>query len=159
MPPIVLLALKIAFLALLYVFVYRAIRSVAADVRAAGPVPRPAGRHSAVPPTPRDGRAVRRRGKSPRKVVVLDEHGAKSGTYTLESVLQVGRADACQIRLTDTYISQFHARIFPRDSSWFVEDLGSTNGTFLNQRKLTAPSELRPGDRLRLGRTILELRA
>ena len=73
-----------------------------------------------------------------------------------------GEADApvmtCQVQLDDTYASQFHARIYRRDGSWFVEDLGSTNGTYLNQRRLTAPAEVRAGDRLRIGKTTLELR-
>ena len=65
---------------------------------------------------------------------------------------------ACQIRLSDTYVSQFHARLFSRDGSWFVEDLGSTNGTYLNQRRVTGTAEIRAGDRLRMGKTTLELR-
>ncbi len=73
--------------------------------------------------------------------------------------MQIGRADACHVKLSDTYVSQFHARVFPKDGAWFVEDLGSTNGTFLNQRKVTAPSELRGGDKLRMGKTMLELRS
>jgi pSer/pThr/pTyr-binding forkhead associated (FHA) protein len=55
-------------------------------------------------------------------------------------------------------VSAAHARIFSRDGSWFVEDLGSTNGTYLNQRRVTTASELRAGDRLRVGKTTLELR-
>jgi pSer/pThr/pTyr-binding forkhead associated (FHA) protein len=55
-------------------------------------------------------------------------------------------------------VSTFHARIFNRDGSWFVEDLGSTNGTYLNQRRVTSPVELRTGDRVKLGKTTLELK-
>jgi pSer/pThr/pTyr-binding forkhead associated (FHA) protein len=91
-------------------------------------------------------------------VQVIDENGSKRGTHTLNGSMQIGRADACHIKLTDTYASQFHARIFSRDGSWFVEDLGSTNGTYLNQRRITAPAELHAGDVLRIGKTALELR-
>ena len=89
----------------------------------------------------------------------MDGGGGKPGTIRLEEALHVGRAEACQIRLGDTYISQFHARLFPRDGTWYIEDLGSTNGTYLNQRKLTGPSEVHAGDVVRLGKTTLELKA
>ena len=57
-----------------------------------------------------------------------------------------------------TYASTSHARIFNRDGSWYIEDLGSTNGTYLNQRRVTTPSELRAGDRVRVGKTTLEFK-
>lgn len=91
-------------------------------------------------------------------MVVLDERGSKSKPVPLDGDLRIGRSDACQLRIEDTYLSSFHARIFRRDGSWYVEDLGSTNGTYLNQRKVTAPAELRAGDRVKLGKTTLELR-
>ena len=87
------------------------------------------------------------------------KRGKKAASFRLEEAMQIGRADACHVKLSDTYVSQFHARVFPKDGAWFVEDLGSTNGTFLNQRKVTAPSELRGGDKLRMGKTMLELRS
>lgn len=155
MPPFVLDVLKFAFLALLYFFVYRALRVATLDV--SGRAGRAPGRHAAA--TPKQPRRARDSGKAPKKLLVIDDRGSKVGTFKLEQPLQLGRADACQIRLGDTYISQFHARIFPRDGAWYVEDLGSTNGTYLNQRKLSGPSELHAGDRLRLGKTTLELRA
>ena len=153
MPPFILTVLKIVFLALLYFFVYRAIRSVVVDVRAAGPPRRSEGRPPAVA-VARPGRG----GKRPRTLVVTDERGAKRQSLRLEGPLQIGRAEACQLRLSDTYVSSFHARIFDRDGSWFVEDLGSTNGTYLNQRRITSPTELQAGDRVKVGKTVLELR-
>jgi pSer/pThr/pTyr-binding forkhead associated (FHA) protein len=91
--------------------------------------------------------------------VVVDDKGSKLGSHPLaDGQLQIGRAEACQVRLSDSYASQFHARVFRRDGSWFVEDLGSTNGTYLNQRRVTAPAELRAGDRVKIGKTTLELR-
>ena len=155
MPPFVLDVLKFSFLVLLYFFVYRALRIAALDVTGGAA----AGRVAASAASPKHARRPRSSAKAPRKLLVLDDRGTKAGTFRLEEPLQVGRADACQIRLGDTYISQFHARIYPRDGAWYVEDLGSTNGTYLNQRKLTGPSELHAGDQLRLGKTTLELRA
>jgi hypothetical protein len=148
-PPFVLTVLKVVFLALLYFFIYRAFRSVVVDLR---PVSRgPAGRDK--PP----GKAKAGR-KAPRSVVVLDDRGEKVDSMRLDGTLQVGRAEACQVRLSDTYASSFHARIYSRDGSWYVEDLGSTNGTYLNQRRITSPAELRAGDRVRIGKTTLDFR-
>ena len=88
-----------------------------------------------------------------------DEGASAAGDGAPPGTTQViARAEACQIRLGDTYISQFHARLFPRDGTWYIEDLGSTNGTYLNQRKLTGPSEVHAGDVVRLGKTTLELK-
>lgn len=154
MPPFVLTVLKVVFLALLYFFIYRAIRSVVADLRPAGSgsVGRAKGGRDKSTAKPKGG------GKAPRSLVVLDEQGSKVQTVQLNGTLQVGRAEACQIQLPDTYASSFHARIYNRDGSWYVEDLGSTNGTYVNQRRITAPAELRAGDRVKIGKTTLELR-
>jgi pSer/pThr/pTyr-binding forkhead associated (FHA) protein len=69
----------------------------------------------------------------------------------------VGRAAGCQVTLDDTYVSQLHARIFHRDGDLFVEDLGSTNGTYLNRAKVSGPMAMKPGDRLQVGSVVLEL--
>jgi FHA domain len=153
-PPFVLTVLKIVFLALLYFFVYRAIRAVVVDIRASRGRGASEGHRSPQPSAPPRSARSRR----PRSLVVMDERGGKTGTYRLDGNLQIGRADACQIQLSDTYVSQFHARIFSRDGSWFVEDLGSTNGTYLNQRRVTSPAELQAGDRLKVGKVVMEVR-
>lgn len=147
MPPFILTVLKAAFLALLYLFVYRAVRSVAVDLRAARAAP------AAAP-----ARRRRSTGKGPRSVVVIDERGSKRDPVRLEGAVQVGRGESCQIRLSDTYASTMHARIFQRDGEWAVEDLGSTNGTYLNQRRVTSPAAVQAGDTIRIGKTTLELR-
>ena len=154
MPPFVLTVLKVVFLALLYFFIYRAIRSVVADIRPASRASAGRAKGGRDKPTakPKGG------GRAPRSLVVLDEQGSKVQTVQLNGTLQVGRAEACQIRLPDTYASSFHARIYNRDGSWYIEDLGSTNGTYLNQRRITAPAELRAGDKVKIGKTTLDLR-
>lgn len=153
MPPFVLLVLKIALLVLLYFFVWRAVRAILADLY--GGTRRE--RRMATSQAP-STRPVRRGKGSPTKVVVIDENGSKAGTYKLGKTLQVGRGQSCDIRLTDTYVSTAHARITNRNGAWMVEDLGSTNGTYLNQRRVTSPAALAPGDRVRVGKTTLELR-
>lgn len=152
MPPFVLTVLKISLLLLLYFFLYRAVRAVVLDLY--GPRQR-RGSGQQAPSRPRP--AKRGRG-TPTKVVMLDQRGAKLSTHRLSGTLQIGRAASCQIRPDDTYLSQLHAKIFDRNGAWVVEDLGSTNGTYLNQRKVTVPTEISPGDRIRVGKTVLEVR-
>jgi hypothetical protein len=154
MSPFVLLVLKAAFLALLYFFIFRAVRAVVVDLRA---TPRRA-RGAETKPA-RAARPVRRGGKAPTVVVVRGENGRKAGSHKLAgTAVQIGRAEACHIRPEDTYVSQFHARLYSKNGAWYVEDLGSTNGTYLNRQRLTSPAEVQAGDEIRVGKTVLELR-
>lgn len=149
MPPFVITVLKILLLLLLYFFLYRAVRSITSDL-----YPRRRERRRREP-----GPARVRRGRGqPRRVIVLGPEGKKVGTYRLEGPLQIGRDSTCEIRPPDTYISQVHARLAPRGDGWVVEDMGSTNGTYLNQRKVQVPTRIAPDDRIRLGKTVLEVR-
>jgi hypothetical protein len=149
--------LKYAFLALLYFFVFRAIRAVVVDI--SGRAPRRAARPSAPAPAPRATRpAGKARAKPPTTVVVRGEGGKKLGRHRLGVPLQIGRDRTCQVRLDDTYVSQIHARLYGKDGSWYVEDLGSTNGTYLNRERVTGPREVHAGDEVRVGKTTLELR-
>ena len=148
--PFVLAVLKYAFIALIYFFVFRAIRAVAIDIT---------GKRQAARTQPRgEVRTPRTKGKTPQMVVVKDESGKKMATHRLHSAIQVGRADACHIRLEDTYVSNFHARLYPENSAWFVQDLGSTNGTYLNRQRVSGAVEVQAGDEVRVGKTTLELR-
>ncbi len=151
MPPaFILTVLKIALLALLYFFVWRAVRAVVLDLYG----PREGKRER-----PRERSKPARKGRgAPTKVVVLNEGGGRVSTHRLTGALDIGRDSACAIRPDDTYLSQQHARIFERNGSWVVEDLGATNGTYLNQQKVTVPSQISPGDRIRVGKTVLEVR-
>ncbi|WP_120003313.1 FHA domain-containing protein FhaB/FipA [Nesterenkonia muleiensis] len=72
--------------------------------------------------------------------------------------IMLGRAQECTVVLDDDYASGKHARLFPQGSRWFLEDLGSTNGTWLGDEQLTRASTAEPGDRIRIGKTVLELR-
>lgn len=147
--PFVISVLKYAFIALVYFFVYRAIRSIASDI----------GDRKAKKSTPRsEVRSTRARGKAPQTVVVKDDAGKKLASHRLNGALQIGRADACHIKLDDTYVSNFHARLYPKDGAWHVEDLGSTNGTYLNRQRVSGSVELQPGDEVRVGKTTLELK-
>ncbi len=74
------------------------------------------------------------------------------------SPITIGRAPDSTLVLTDDYASNRHARLIPRDGQWLVEDLGSTNGTYLDRTKVTAPTPVTPGTPVRIGTTVLELR-
>ena len=151
MPPFVLTVLKIVLLLLLYFFVWRAVRAVVLDLYGGRVRER---RARTAEPKPKRGRA---RG-APSKVVVLNADGARVSTHRLTGTLQIGRGTNCEIRPDDTYVSQVHARISNRNGAWVVEDLGSTNGTYLNQRKVSGPTGISAGDRIRVGKTVLEVR-
>ena len=148
MAPAALTLLKAVFLALLYLFVFWALRSARSEL---GTEPRAAVAPASTPSSS-DGRPA------PRSLALTDEHGASIGAFPLSGALQVGRSPSCQIPLTDTFASSIHSRLFARDGSWFVEDLCSTNGTYVNERRVTAPAEIKVGDRVRVGRTLLEVR-
>ncbi len=91
-------------------------------------------------------------------LVVLEPPTDAGRHFEVMGEMTIGRAAGCQITLNDTYISQLHARVSPADSGIVIEDLGSTNGTYLNQQRVTAPVLGEPGDRLQLGGIVMELR-
>ncbi len=153
MSPFVLSVLKYSLLALLYFFIYRAVKSVAVEVRGSRPAQKAAQR-----PAPARRQKTERTRKPPTSVAVRGPEGDKLGTYKLGAPLEVGRAESCAIRLQDTYVSQVHAKLFAKDGAFFVEDLGSTNGTYLNDARVTGAEEIGPGDIVRVGKTTLELR-
>jgi pSer/pThr/pTyr-binding forkhead associated (FHA) protein len=152
MPAIVLDLLKYVFLIVLYIFVARAVRAVYLELR--GTTQRAATRSAPTPGRPPSRKAK----KAPRKVTVIEGDSHKGKSFDLSDELVVGRSDKCHLVLDDAYVSQVHARIFPKGDSFMVEDMGSTNGTYLNRKRLTAPTELKRGDRIKIGKTVLELR-
>ncbi|HVT77311.1 MAG TPA: FHA domain-containing protein, partial [Acidimicrobiales bacterium] len=77
--------------------------------------------------------------------------------FTVGSEATVGRGQGCQVQLTDPMVSQLHARLFRSERGLHIEDLGSTNGTYLNGRKVGAPARLKKGDRVRIGPIELEV--
>ena len=150
---LILLVMRAGVLVLLWLFVLYAARAIRRDLFAgrarATPIP-------AMPSAPKASKAQRK--ASPRKVVVTA--GPLTGTnVTLgtESVT-IGRADDSTLVLDDTYASTRHARLIQRDGQWYVEDLGSTNGTYLDRTRVTSPMLVPVGVPIRIGKTALELR-
>jgi len=134
----------------------RAARAAAAPAApAAAPAPAPAPVRAPAPvaaPAPVDA--------GPRTLVVTE--GPLAGTSLALGSVLIGRAPECTLVLPDDYASSRHARLVPREGRWFLEDLGSTNGTTLGRSAsgtpVTGTVEVGPGSVVRIGRTVLELR-
>lgn len=147
--PFALSALKYGLFALLFLFIWRSMRWVVRGLSVAEAAERGGGRPRDTAPTLPPG---------PSTLLVKGQSDTKPRTVRLSASMTVGRAPECELRVDDTYASQQHARLFAKNNLWFVEDLGSTNGTFVNEQKLAAPAMLQPGDKVRVGQTIMELR-
>ncbi|MCU1459077.1 MAG: hypothetical protein JWL73_3169 [Actinomycetia bacterium] len=155
-----LTVLKFCFLALLYLFLVLVVRVVLRELRAsaisahlvepiAAPVP--------PPPAPDPGRGSRRERRGGLRLQFHEPTGGPD-VVALGDEMTIGRAAGCGIVLDhDTFISQVHARIFQQGSDTFLEDLGSTNGTFVNGDRLDAPIRLRRGDRVQFGNTLADV--
>lgn len=153
MPEALLTILKFCFLALLWLFFARVLWAVWAEVNAPAPAAAP------VPSSAGGGAApARSGGTESTRLRVVEPADRRGTTYQLGEELTVGRASGCQVGLPDdSYASQLHARIFRKDGRYWLEDLGSTNGTYLNAKQVTSPVALRRGDRVQVGRTVLEV--
>ncbi|MEY9843266.1 FHA domain-containing protein [Streptacidiphilus sp. MAP5-3] len=176
MSELTLTVMRLGFLAVLWLFVIVAVQVIRSDLfgtkvtqraatarRGGGPS---TGRQQAATPAPpqrqqsQQQSGGRQRRGMPTHLVITQ--GSLSGTTVAlqGQTISLGRAHDSTIVLDDDYASSRHARIYPDQAtgSWFVEDLGSTNGTFLDQMRLTSPMPLQPGSAVRIGRTVIELR-
>lgn len=164
MPESLLTILKFLLMALLYLFFLRVLRAVWAEVASPRAAAAPAGTGRAAgarsPRAPVGGGAAK---GTPNRLRVVEPVEQRGRTYDLGEEMTVGRAAGCQVKVDDSYASQLHARVFRKEGQVFVEDLGSTNGTYVNRRgtknkeKVSGPMALRLGDRLMVGRTVLEV--
>jgi pSer/pThr/pTyr-binding forkhead associated (FHA) protein len=148
---------RIGFLAVLWLFVIAAVGVVRTDLFGQVSQRR---RRSGVVPQPRPARAkpARQPRAAPQQLLVTA--GALAGTSLglADQQITIGRADDATLVLSDDYASTRHARLFPQDGQWLVEDLGSTNGTYLDRQKVTQPTPVPIGVPIRIGKTVLELR-
>ena len=153
MPEPLLRLLQLFVVALLWLFFLRVLRAVWVEVRGGGTT-------GTVAPTARTNGGARRpavpRRKGLPRLVIVEPKERKGRVHDLADEQTLGRAAGCQITLDDTYTSQLHARVFTKDGVWFVEDLGSTNGTYLNAKRVSSPQQLKRGDRIKIGATVLE---
>ena len=159
MPEFVLTVARFGFLILLWIFVFTVVgvirRDLFAGVRSKSIVASPRGVGGAVPA----GRPAKaKRGKAARQLVVTAGQLAGTRITLGEAQITIGRAEDSTLVITDDFASARHARLVPRDGQWFVEDLGSTNGTYLDRGKVSGPTPVPLGVPIRIGRTSLELR-
>ena len=165
--------MKIMLLAGLYLFFVRVLWAVYTELR--DPRTRVARRSEALlssaPPdgavvAPQTARSSRRGGAGSGgagatavivgQLIVIEPPPMAGVTYALASEITIGRAPTCGIHVDDGYVSQVHARVFATNGTFFVEDLGSSNGSTLNGRAITTTTPLAPGDLLQIGATLME---
>ncbi|MFF3001391.1 FHA domain-containing protein [Kitasatospora sp. NPDC057940] len=179
MSELTLTVMRLGFLAVLWLFVIVAIQVIRSDLFGTKVNPRSSRRganaaQGGTAAAPAAGRAAqapaagpaagqtqgggRRRG-APTQLVVVQGSLAGTTVALQGQTITLGRAHDSTIVLDDDYASSRHARIYPdQTGQWTVEDLGSTNGTYLDRQRLTAPTPLQPGTPIRIGRTVIELR-
>jgi hypothetical protein len=144
--------LKLCLLLLLYLFFFRVIRAVWVEIR--GPA-------TVVPVASKRGsRRSRRatRSGAQHTLEVLEPDVLRGAVFALGDEVTIGRAGGCEVLLDDGFVSQVHARVYTSDGTILVEDLGSTNGTYLNRQRVSGPMAVKPGDQLQIGNTVLVVR-
>ena len=160
MPEFVLTVARFGFLILLWIFVFTVVgvirRDLFAGVRSKSNVASPRGVGAPAVPSPPAAKA--KRGKAARQLVVTAGQLAGTRITLGEAPITIGRAEDSTLVITDDFASARHARLVPRDGNWFVEDVGSTNGTYLDRGKVSGLTPVPLGVPIRIGRTSLELR-
>jgi pSer/pThr/pTyr-binding forkhead associated (FHA) protein len=167
MTALTLTLIRIGFLAVLWLFVIAAVGVVRTDLlgNSSGSTPsrrqvRRQRQQQARPRPPQPARPPRppRQRSAPQQLLVTA--GALAGTSLglADQQITIGRANDATLVLNDDYASTRHARLFPQDGQWIVEDLGSTNGTYLDRQKVTQPTPVPVGVPIRIGKTVMELR-
>ncbi len=172
MSELTLTLIQMGFLALLWIFAFAIASAIRADLFGVRPRAQQADRSAGIAPAAGAGAAaaaarpakpakpakpVKLHRGAPTKVVVIE--GADSGKQAdLTGTITMGRGEGNDVNLTDEYVSTQHARFVPHNGQWYVEDVGSTNGTFVAGARISRPTPVGAKSTIRLGRTVLELR-
>ena len=156
MSELTLTLIKLAFLAVLWLFVLSAVSVIRSDIFGTkAPVQaRPAKTKAKARPAPKSRKPSR---GVPTKLQVVSGPNAGQSVPLGDNPILLGRGTDAAIRLDDDYVSTRHARFATNGEQWFVEDLGSTNGTYLGSQRITSPIPIGVGIAVRLGKTIVEL--
>ncbi len=136
MPDLLLSLLRLIFLGLVYLFIWQVARSIAGHV----------------------GLRRHARGRAGTRVVVVKSESQPGLDFTIADATVLGRSPQADIILEDPYASEFHMRLTAREGRLVLADLGSTNGTYVNGRRVTAPVDLSRGDAIQIGKTVMEVR-
>jgi hypothetical protein len=157
MSEIALTVIRVLFLALLWLFIASAVSVIRSDLFGRTvPMPDQPGGQELEQPLPPPKKERRTRGE-PRVLVITQ--GAQSGQSAAlaDGVILIGRGAEAQLSLDDDYVSTRHARVVSGDNGIYVEDLGSTNGSYVNGQRITAPTTITLSDTVRIGRTMMRL--
>lgn len=136
MPDIILALLRIIFLGLVYLFVWQVARAIGTHL----------------------GISVRRKRKEGTRVLFVRSDSQRGQEVVVNDVLVMGRSVEADVVLDDPYASEFHLRLVAQESGLMLHDLGSTNGTYVNGRRVTAPTPMRKGDTIQVGKTVMEIK-
>lgn len=136
MPDIILTLLRIIFLALIYLFVWQVARAVGSHL----------------------GISVRRSRKEGSRVLFVRSETQQGVEFEVNDVVVLGRSAETDVVLDDPYASEFHLRLVVQEDGIMLHDLGSTNGTYVNGRRASAPTLLRRGDTIQVGKTVMEVK-
>ncbi len=159
MSELTLTLIKLAFLAVLWLFVLSAVSVIRSDIFGTrAPVQaRPAKTKAKSKPTTKPRKPRKPARGVPTKLQVVSGPNAGQSVPLGDKPILLGRGTDAAIRLDDDYVSTRHARFATNGEQWFVEDLGSTNGTYLGSQRITSPIPIGIGIAVRLGKTIVEL--
>jgi pSer/pThr/pTyr-binding forkhead associated (FHA) protein len=152
MSELTLALIKIGFLALLWLFVLSSVSVIRSDMFGER-IDQAGAARAAKAPKPRK----QRRG-APTRLVISEGTNAGVAVSLGSDPILLGRGADATIRLDDDYVSTRHARFVPHGEDWYVEDLGSTNGTYIGSQRITTPMVVSTGVQVRLGKTIAELK-
>lgn len=136
MPDVILALLRIIFLGLVYLFVWQVARAIGSHL----------------------GISVRRKRKEGRRVLFVRSESQQGQEFEVNDVVVLGRSNETDVVLDDPYASEFHLRLVSQENGMMLHDLGSTNGTYVNGRRVSAPTELKRGDTIQVGKTVMEIR-
>jgi Inner membrane component of T3SS, cytoplasmic domain len=157
MSEITLTIIKVLYLALLWLFILSVVTVIRSDLFGKTvstpdqPSPQPL---EEPPPPPRGSRRPR---GSPHKLVITSGSQAGLAVPLIGGPIMIGRGSDCQVILDDDYVSTRHARVAAVEDGYYAEDLGSTNGTYVNGQRITAPTTITLADTVRIGKTVLRL--
>jgi pSer/pThr/pTyr-binding forkhead associated (FHA) protein len=136
MPDVILALLRIIFLGLVYLFVWQVARAIGSHL----------------------GISVRRKRKEGSRVLFVRSESQQGQEFEVSDVVVLGRSDETDVVIDDPYASEFHLRLVSQENGMMLHDLGSTNGTYVNGRRVSAPTELKRGDTIQVGKTVMEIR-